>query len=79
MHEQEITAVSEQLKQVLGRGVLRKLGDESGFVIRQRAITADRFVPSILKSFGSRDVESIADLQRDFNADHDLEVHYKPY
>lgn len=79
MHAQEITAVSEQLKQVIARGALWELGDESGFVIRQRAITADRFVPSILKSFASRDVESIADLQRDFNADHRLAVHYKPY
>ena len=79
MHEQELTAVSNQLKQVMGRGALRRLGDESGFVIRQRAITADRFVPSMLKSFASRRVESIADLQRDFNFDHGLAVHYKPY
>lgn len=63
----------------MGRATLRQLGDDSGFVIRQRAITADRFVPSLLKSLASRKVESIADLVRDFNFDHHLAVHYKPY
>ena len=51
----------------------------TGFVIRKRTITADRFLASLLKSLGTRRVESIADLVRDFNYDHDLSVCYKPY
>ena len=42
-----------QLKQALGITTLRQLGDASGFVIRKRTITADRFVPSMIKSMGT--------------------------
>ncbi len=79
MHEQQLTTVSDQLKEAMGRATLRQLGDDSGFVIRERTITADRFVPSLIKSLASHKVESIADLVRDFNFDHGLAVHYKPY
>lgn len=79
MHDQELTTVSDQLKDAMGRGMLRQLGEDSGFIIRERAITADRFVSSLIKSLASHKVESIADLVRDFNHDHELAVHYKPY
>jgi hypothetical protein len=79
MLEAQLTEIVNQLKEAMGRPALRRLGDESGFVIRERTITADRFVPSLIKSLGSRRVESIADLVRDFNFDHGLAVHYKPY
>lgn len=79
MHQQQLDTVSDQLKDALGRAVLRRLGEDSGFILRQRTITADRFVPSLLKSLSSHKVESIADLVRDFNFDHELAVHYKPY
>lgn len=79
MHEQNLTTVSDQLKNAMGRATLRQLGDDSGFIIRERAITADRFVPSLIKSLASHKVESIADLVRDFNFDQGLTVHYKPY
>lgn len=39
MHEQQLTTISEQLKQAMGCATLRQLGDDSGFVIRERAIT----------------------------------------
>ena len=79
MHEQHLTTVSDQLKEALGRTTLRQLGEDSGFIIRERIIIADRFVPSLIKSLASQKVESIADLVRDFNHDHELAVHYKPY
>ena len=79
MHEGKITAVADQLKEAMGRGTLRQLGDESGFVIRQRTITAERFVPSLLKTLASRRVEALADMVRDFNSDHQLAVFYKPF
>jgi len=79
VHEQQLTEISQQLKQVVGHAALRRLGDDSGFVIRERTITADRFIPSLIKSLAARDVETIADLVRDFNFDHGLAVHYKPY
>jgi hypothetical protein len=79
MHERKISAVVDQLKEAMGRGSLRQLGEESGFVIRRRTITAERFVPSLLKTLGSRRVESLADLLRDFNSDHGATVFYKPF
>jgi hypothetical protein len=58
---------------------LEKLGKESGFVQRRRTITATKFIGSLLHSLGTRKVESIADLHRDFNSDNNIFVNYKPY
>ncbi len=79
MLDVNLSEIEAQLKQAIGAETLRALGESSGFVIREREITADRFAPSLIKSLGSRSVESIADLVRDFNYDHGLAVHYKPY
>ncbi len=79
MLDVNLTEIETQLKQAVGAQSLRALGESSGFVIREREITADRFVPSLIKSLGSHSVESIADLVRDFNHDHGLAIHYKPY
>ena len=79
MLDVNVTEIETQLKQAIGAQSLRAMGEGSGFVIREREITADRFVPSLIKSLGSHSVESIADLVRDFNYDHDLAIHYKPF
>lgn len=79
MLDVNVTGIETQLKQAIGAQSLRAFGESSGFVIREREITADRFVPSLIKSLGSHTVESIADLVRDFNYDHDLTIHYKPF
>jgi hypothetical protein len=79
MLESQITRSVRQLKQALGGSELFLLGRESGFEKRARSITTQRFVSSLLQSLGTRRVESIADLLRDFNRDHDTEIYYKPY
>jgi Transposase DDE domain len=79
MLESEITRSVDQLKRALGENELFILGRQSGFEKRARSITTLRFVTSLVQSLGSRRVESIADLLRDFNRDHDTEVYYKPY
>jgi len=79
MLDMNLSEIEDQLKQAIGAQSLRTFGEGSGFVIREREITADRFVSSMVKSLGSRSVESIADLVRDFNHDHGVAVHYKPY
>lgn len=76
---QQQYGIETSLKEVLGPVRLRELGRKSGFVIREREVTADRFVTSLLKSLGSRNIESIADLVRDFNYDHRCSIHYNPY
>ncbi len=73
------TKVEEQLKTVLGETALEGLGKASGFIRCRRTITTAMFVGSLLKSLGTRKVETIADLHRDFNSDNGIFVNYKPY
>lgn len=75
----QITRATSSLKAVFSSSRLSELGEATGFVERDRVITTERFVPSLLTSVGSREVETIADLQRDFNCDHGVDVNYKPY
>src|SRR5262245_30529592 len=79
MPEDHLTEVSARLKEVMRPSALRKLGENSGFVLRQRVITAERVVPSLIKALASFRIDSIANLARDFNFDHGEAVHYKPY
>jgi hypothetical protein len=79
MLESKITKIEEQLKSVLGESALEQLGEQTGFIQRKRTITAARFAASLLHSLGTRRVETIADLHRDFNADNDIFINYKPY
>lgn len=79
MRKEELTQIAHRLKSVLGPRTLEDLGKTTEFVKRRRTITAELFTASLLKSLGSRRVESIADLLRDFNYDHDESVCYKPY
>jgi Transposase DDE domain len=79
MLARDITRVAEQLEEAIGGRVLDDLGTASGFVVRARTITAPRFVTSLLSSLGTRRIESIADIQRDFNQDHGTMVFYKPF
>src|SRR5262245_63501467 len=77
MREKELTEIEHRLKSVLGPRTLEELSRTTAFVKRRRTITAGVFIASLLKSLGSRRVESIADLLRDFNYDHQESVCYK--
>ena len=79
MLETKITRIEEQLKAVLADNVLEKLAKQSGFVQRERIVTATGFVGSLLCSLGTRKIETIADLHRDFNHQNDIFINYKPY
>lgn len=79
MLESNLTKIEKQLKAVLGNNALEMLGEQSGFIQRKRTITATTFTGSLLNSLGTRKVETIADLHRDFNADNDIFINYKPY
>jgi hypothetical protein len=79
MLESNLTKIEKQLKVVLGDNALETLGEQSGFIQRKRTITAITFAGSLLRSLGTRKVETIADLHRDFNADNGIFINYKPY
>ena len=72
--------IEAQLKACLGRQTFEERGRRSGFERRAaRVIGTTDFVTSLTQSLGTRRVESLADLHRDFNANHGTTVNYKPY
>lgn len=77
--ETKITKIEEQLKAVLGKNALEVLAKQTGFIQRKRTVTATGFIGSLLYSLGTRKVETIADLHRDFNHHNDNFINYKPY
>lgn len=79
MLETKLTRIEKQLKAVFGENVLEELAKRSGFIQRKRTVTANGFIGSLLYSLGTRRVETIADLHRDFNHQNDDFINYKPY
>jgi len=80
MPGRRLTRIEKQLKEVFQPGHLEKEARRTRFERREsRVITPVKFLTSLLHSLGTRRVQSLADLHRDFNADHDTTVNYKPY
>lgn len=79
MHDRRVADALKKMKRVLGPQALAHLGASSGLVQRSRCVTAQRLVPSLLASLGSRRLASLAELHRDFNSDHGSVVCYKPF
>lgn len=75
-----MTQIAKQLNKALGTEQLEAEARRGGFERRaSRVIEPVMFLSSLLHSLGTRRVESLADLHRDFNADHGTTVNYKPY
>lgn len=75
-----MTQIAKQLNQALGAEQLEAEARRCGFERRtSRVIEPVAFLSSLLQSLGTRRIESLADLHRDFNAHHDTTVNYKPY
>jgi hypothetical protein len=79
MEQQQISKITKQMKQALSEQELLKLGEATGQCRRQRKVTPMRLALSLIQSLGSGQVETIADLRRDFNRLHGEEVQYKPF
>lgn len=80
MLKRRLARIEKQLKSTLGRRRIEEQGRRSKFERRaSRVIHTPQFVTSLLHSLGTRKVESLADLHRDFNAHHGSTVNYKPY
>lgn len=79
MDNQKLSHIESQLKKTLSASKLKKIGSDSGFVIRNNKILAAPFICSLLNSLGTRRVQTLCDLHRDFNFDQDTFVHYHPY
>lgn len=79
MEHQQISMVSGQLTRTLGEGALNDLGRATRFCRRERAITPFRLAVSLLESFSGHSANSLADIQRAFNALCSTKVQYKPF
>ena len=79
MDPQQLTIMAKKFQSVFNAPTLNDRGSALDFCQRQRLITPFRFGLSLVASMASQEVESIADLQRQFNALWDFNLSYKAY
>src|SRR5712664_2672686 len=79
MDRQQLTMMANKFQSVFDASLLNERGHQLEFCWRQRQITPFRFGLSLVASMASQEVQSIADLQRQFNALWDAEVSYKAF
>lgn len=70
---------SKQVKQVFEERMLNEVGKATGLCRREREVTPWRLMLSLVEAFSSATVDSIADIQRTFNALCGTQVQYKPF
>ena len=69
----------DQFKRVLSEPSINSLGRLTRFCQRERVITPYRLAMSVLASCATTRVQTLADIQRHFNALFDTTVAYKPF
>ncbi len=79
MNVQELTTMATRLTQAFAAQELTVLGREHAFAQRLRTITPHRLALALVAAFASQNLETLADLQRGFNALHGCCVAYKPF
>lgn len=80
MPKVEIAEIASKLNACLGSQRLDDWGRQHGLEQRRhRGIPTSALVPSLLASLGSRKLETLADLHRDFQAANESTVNYKPF
>jgi len=76
---QHSNKVVRQFKRTFSETALNELGKARRFCIREREVTPYRLALGLIEVFASARVETIADLQRAFNALCGTTVQYKPF
>jgi hypothetical protein len=79
MQRDELRTLAARFNRVMSETELNELGREVRFCRPERLPTPSRLALSLVGSFALRQVETIADLQRAFNALFETEVAYKPF
>ena len=79
MGRRTVAQFANQIKRVLSPTLLNDLGRRVGFCHRERLVTPYRLVLSLLASHATGSVETLADIQRQFNALFGTTVAYKPF
>ena len=68
MGRRTVTQYANQIKRVQSLGVVNGLGREVGFCVRERVITPYRLIQSLLAGHAMDQIETLADIQRQFNS-----------
>ena len=79
MGRRTVTQFANQIKRVLSPAIINDLGRDAGFCVRERLITPYRLVVTLLAGHAMGRVETLADIQRQFNALFATTVAYKPF
>ncbi len=79
MKQENISMFLDQMRKVFCEHKLNALGKSLGYAKRERKITPARLVLAGIKAFSCSKVETIADVQRAFNAMFNEDVAYKPF
>ena len=79
MGPRDLSHFVEQFKRVVSEQSINSLGRLTRFCQRERVITPYRLAVSVLASCATTRVETLADIQRHFNALFDTTVAYKPF
>src|SRR6266571_6953155 len=79
MDPQQFTTMANKFQSVLDEEVLNERGKHLGFATRERLITPFRLSLSVIASMATQQVQTIADLHRQFNELWALDSDYKAF
>ena len=79
MEREKISTFAAKFKKAFSEGVLNELGKATRYCHRVRQLTPYRMVMTLMTLFAGTQVESLADLQRGFNALFGYTMDYKPF
>ena len=79
MDKESIMAAAAKFQKVFSESDLNALGKEIGLCERERTITPFKLALSVVTSLACNQVESLADLQREFNALTETKIGYKAF
>lgn len=79
MEPQHLSIMAKKFQSALDANILNERGHQLEFAKRQRQLTPFRFGLSVIASMATQQVQSIADLHRDFNDLWDSESTYKAF
>ncbi|MGK0169898.1 MAG: hypothetical protein ACI9W2_001621, partial [Gammaproteobacteria bacterium] len=79
MERIEVSTATKQFKRTFCESRLNELGKAVRFCPRERTVTPFRLVMGLINVMSTPKVETIADVQRAFNALCETDVQYKPF
>lgn len=79
MRHRQLNAWITQFKQLMAPDTVDALGRHVGLCQRRRQVTPWRLALSLLSGFATQTLDSLADLQRHYNALFDTDLAYKPF